>query len=144
MYGHLKTMAEAEAKGIREAGGQVDLFQVAETLPDEVLAKMHAPPKDSNIQTLHDPTQLLAYDAFLLGIPTRYGEYLQSPRVEFNIADHNQPQKATFPPSGRLSGTRPAVSGRAVVTGASTPVSSSAPAPRAAGKNPLPSRPCPR
>lgn len=27
MYGHVKTMAEAELKGIRSAGGEADLFQ---------------------------------------------------------------------------------------------------------------------
>lgn len=27
MYGHVKTMAEAELKGIKSAGGEADLFQ---------------------------------------------------------------------------------------------------------------------
>lgn len=45
MYGHIVQLAEAEAKGIREAGGEVDIYQVEETLPEDVLAKMHAPPK---------------------------------------------------------------------------------------------------
>ncbi|KAF2836512.1 benzoquinone reductase [Patellaria atrata CBS 101060] len=75
MYGHVATLAQAEKKGIEEAGGTVDLFQVAETLPDEVLAKMHAPPKDPNIKTLTDPAQIEEYDAFLFGIPTRYGNF---------------------------------------------------------------------
>lgn len=67
-------MAEAEAAGIRAAGGQVDLFQIAETLPDEVLTKMHAPPKDSSIPVA-TPKVLEQYDAFLFGIPTRYGSF---------------------------------------------------------------------
>jgi NAD(P)H dehydrogenase (quinone) len=46
-----------------------------QTLPQEVLTKMHAPPKDSNIQTLTDPSKLEEYDAFLFGIPTRYGNF---------------------------------------------------------------------
>jgi len=75
MYGHIKTLAEAEAKGIKEAGGTVDLYQVEETLPEEVLTKMHAPAKDSSIPTLSDPKTLEQYDAFLFGIPTRYGNY---------------------------------------------------------------------
>jgi len=75
MYGHIKTLAEAEKRGIEAAGGEVKLFQLAETLSDEILGKMHAPPKDSNIATLSDPADLLPYDAFLLGIPTRYGNF---------------------------------------------------------------------
>ncbi|KAH9840485.1 Minor allergen Alt a 7 [Teratosphaeria destructans] len=74
-WGHVKTLAEAEAKGIREAGGSVDLYQVPETLPDDILTKMHAPAKDSSIPTIHDPQTLTQYDAFLFGIPTRYGNY---------------------------------------------------------------------
>ena len=75
MYGHVKTLAEAEAKGIKEAGGSCDMYQVEETLPEEVLTKMHAPPKDSNIPTLTDPKTLEQYDGILFGIPTRYGNF---------------------------------------------------------------------
>lgn len=74
-WGHVKTLALAEKKGIEAAGGTVDLFQIKETLTDDVLAKMHAPPKDTSIQVLDDPTELLKYDAFLFGIPTRYGNF---------------------------------------------------------------------
>ena len=93
MYGHIKQMAEAEKRGIEAAGGSVDVYQyvcghacqlgsqltaflrLPETPPEEVLTKMQAPPKDSNIPTLHDPHKLLEYDAFLFGIPTRYGNF---------------------------------------------------------------------
>lgn len=75
MYGHIKTLAQAELKGIKEAGGDADLYQLPETLPQEVLDKMHAPPKDSSIPVLEDPQTLLKYDAFLFGIPTRYGNF---------------------------------------------------------------------
>ncbi|KAJ5807934.1 NADH-quinone oxidoreductase [Penicillium riverlandense] len=73
MYGHIAKLAEAEKKGIESAGGKVDLFQVAETLSDEVLAKMHAPPKSS--YPVAEPSTLLEYDAVLFGIPTRYGNF---------------------------------------------------------------------
>jgi NAD(P)H dehydrogenase (quinone) len=73
MYGHVKTLAEAEKKGIEAAGGSATLYQLPETLPQEVLTKMHAPPKDSSIKVLNDPAELTQYDAFLFGIPTRYG-----------------------------------------------------------------------
>jgi len=75
MYGHIRQLAEAEQKGIQKAGGTADLLQIAETLPKEVLEKMHAPPKPTDIPTIEDPTELEKYDAFLLGIPTRYGNF---------------------------------------------------------------------
>ncbi|KAL6711988.1 flavodoxin-like fold protein [Coniothyrium glycines] len=72
MYGHIKQLADAELKGIREAGGDASLFQVEETLPQEVLTKMHAPPKP-DVPILTDPAQLEEFDGILFGIPTRYG-----------------------------------------------------------------------
>lgn len=75
MYGHIKALAEAEKKGIEKAGGTADLFQIPETLSEDVLSKMHAPPKPSDITVLEDPSTLESYDAFLLGIPTRYGNF---------------------------------------------------------------------
>lgn len=75
MYGHIKQLAEAEKKGIEKAGGTADLYQIPETLSQEVLTKMHAPAKPSDIPVLEDPADLEKYDAFLLGIPTRYGNF---------------------------------------------------------------------
>ncbi|OMP87469.1 Minor allergen Cla h 7 [Diplodia seriata] len=75
MYGHIKQLALAEKKGIEAAGGTVDLYQIPETLSDEVLGKMHAPAKDASIKTLDSPKTLEQYDAFLFGIPTRYGNF---------------------------------------------------------------------
>ncbi|KAF7975412.1 hypothetical protein HWV62_9647 [Athelia sp. TMB] len=73
MYGHIAKVAEAEKKGIEAAGGSATIFQVPETLPQEILTKMHAPAKpDYPIIT---PTELATFDAFLLGIPTRYGNF---------------------------------------------------------------------
>ncbi|KAI9931534.1 Minor allergen Alt a 7 [Aspergillus wentii] len=73
LYGHIQKLAEAEKKGIESAGGKADIFQIAETLSDEVLAKMHAPPKSS--YPIIEPAQLTEYDAVLFGIPTRYGNF---------------------------------------------------------------------
>lgn len=75
LYGHIKQLAEAEKKGIEDAGGSADLYQLPETLDQDVLTKMHAPPKDPNVKTLDDPSVLESYDAFLFGIPTRYGNF---------------------------------------------------------------------
>ncbi|KAH8766965.1 flavoprotein-like protein [Hyaloscypha finlandica] len=66
-------LAEAEKEGLKKAGIEADLFQVAETLPQEVLTKMYAPPK-SDIPII-DAKTLESYDAFLIGIPTRYGNF---------------------------------------------------------------------
>ncbi|KAM3516198.1 hypothetical protein MY11210_000220 [Beauveria gryllotalpidicola] len=75
MYGHIKQLADAEKKGIEKAGGTADVYQIAETLSQDVLAKMHAPPKATDVAVLTDPKTLLEYDAFLFGIPTRYGNF---------------------------------------------------------------------
>lgn len=75
MYGHVETLAKAEAEGIKAAGGSCDLYRVEETLPEDVLTKMHAPAKSGEIPTLSDPKTLEQYDAFLFGIPTRYGNF---------------------------------------------------------------------
>ncbi|OBT89179.1 hypothetical protein VE02_01704 [Pseudogymnoascus sp. 03VT05] len=73
MYGHIHTLALAEQEGLKKAGIIADLYQVPETLPEEVLSKMHAPAKpDVPVIT---PEILETYDAFLLGIPTRYGNF---------------------------------------------------------------------
>lgn len=81
MYGHTKLMADAERKGIEKAGGVADIYQIPETLPSDVLAKMHAPPKDTSVPILNDPAKLQEYDAFLFGIPTRFGNFPAQWRV---------------------------------------------------------------
>ncbi|KAI9794186.1 MAG: Minor allergen Cla h 7 [Peltula sp. TS41687] len=72
-WGHIKTLAEQEKAGIEEAGGTADLLQIPETLPSEVLQKMHA----ANFEGITEatPELLEEYDAFLFGIPTRYGNF---------------------------------------------------------------------
>ncbi|KAF9524351.1 NADH-quinone oxidoreductase [Crepidotus variabilis] len=71
MYGHIQKLAEAEKAGIEAAGGKADIYQVPETLSEEVLGWLKAPPKpDFPVIT---PDILATYDAFLMGIPTRYG-----------------------------------------------------------------------
>lgn len=70
-YGHIATMAEAVKAGVAAAGGNATIFQVPETLSAETLEKMHAPAKkdypEASLETLTE------YDAFLFGIPTRFG-----------------------------------------------------------------------
>jgi len=73
MYGHIAKLAEAEKAGLKKAGIEADIFQVPETLPEEVLTKMHAAPKTE--YPVVDAKTLESYDAFLFGIPTRYGNF---------------------------------------------------------------------
>lgn len=47
------------------------IFRVAETLSDEILAKMYAAPKPQ--YPIFEPKKLPEFDAYLLGVPTRYG-----------------------------------------------------------------------
>ena len=74
-YGHVWKLAEAVAEGARGAGATVEVLQVAETLPAEVLAKMGA--ADAKKAFAHiplaDPKRLPEADAIILGSPTRYG-----------------------------------------------------------------------
>jgi NAD(P)H dehydrogenase (quinone) len=71
-YGHIYKMAQQVAKGINSVPGcEAVLLQVQETLPAEVLAKMHAPPKpDVPVVNVAD---LPSYDGFMFGTPTRFG-----------------------------------------------------------------------
>lgn len=73
LYHHVATLAEAAKKGVEAAGGEATIFQVPETLPQDVLDKMHAPAKPDYPIATNDT--LTEYDAFLFGIPTRFGNY---------------------------------------------------------------------
>lgn len=75
-YGHVYRLAEAIAEGVLEVPGvEVEVFQVAETLPADVLQKMGA--VDARKAFAHvpvaDPKRLAEADAIVLGSPTRYG-----------------------------------------------------------------------
>lgn len=72
MYGHIKQLALKEVEGAKAAGADVTLLQIRETLPQEVLDKMHAPPKDETIPYI-EAADLPNYDAIIFGAPTRYG-----------------------------------------------------------------------
>ena len=76
MYGHVYRLAEAIAEGAREISGtEVEVFQVAETLPPEVLQKMSATEARKAFAhiPIADPKRLADADAIILGTPTRYG-----------------------------------------------------------------------
>ena len=73
LYHHIAQLAEEEKKGIEAAGGVADIYQVPETLSDDVLKLLHAPAKPNYPIATNDT--LTGYDAYLFGIPTRFGNY---------------------------------------------------------------------
>jgi NAD(P)H dehydrogenase (quinone) len=133
-------VAEAVKAGIESAGGSATILQcvillfqspiliqphryrIPETLSQEILTKMYAPAKpDYPIAT---PQDLTNYDAFLLGVPTRYGNFPAQWKVE-----SSSPRQPRFFTSCRLipsrhSGMLVATSGNLEATPASTQASS--------------------
>jgi len=71
LYGHIATMAESVKKGVEAGGAECTIFQVAENLPDEVLTKMHAPPKPDYPIITAD--KMKEFDGFMFGLSGRYG-----------------------------------------------------------------------
>jgi NAD(P)H dehydrogenase (quinone) len=71
-YGHIEQMADAVAEGARGAGAEVDIRRVAETAPPEVVAQAHFK-TDTSHPVIEGPDALRAYDAIIVGAPTRYG-----------------------------------------------------------------------
>lgn len=76
MYGHIYKMAEAVAEGVREVkGSRVELLQVPELIPDNVLEKSGA--KKAREAFAHipvaKPDDLADADAIIFGTPTRFG-----------------------------------------------------------------------
>ncbi len=69
VHGHVEILARSVVKGLEKSGVTAKLFQVAETLPKEVLEKMHASPRsDVPVITVE---QLKEADGYLFGVPTR-------------------------------------------------------------------------
>lgn len=57
------------------------ITRIPETLPQDVLEKMHAPPKPA--YPVIAPTDLPNFDAFLFGIPTRFGNFPAQWKVRY-------------------------------------------------------------
>lgn len=73
MYGHIAKLAEAVKTGVESAGGAATIYQIAETLPEDILKKLYAAPKPA--YPILAPADLAQFDAFLFGIPTRFGNF---------------------------------------------------------------------
>lgn len=76
MYGHVYQLAEEVARGVNNAApNSARLFQVAELVPEDVLAKsgaLEARKAFAHIPTA-SPEQLVEGDAIIFGTPTRFG-----------------------------------------------------------------------
>ncbi|XP_059626502.1 probable NAD(P)H dehydrogenase (quinone) FQR1-like 3 isoform X2 [Cornus florida] len=73
LYGHVEIMAREVQRGANTVQGvEATLWQVPETLPDQVLEKMKAPPKANEVAEI-SPEQLVEADGFIFGFPSRFG-----------------------------------------------------------------------
>ncbi|XP_077250114.1 putative NAD(P)H dehydrogenase (quinone) FQR1-like 3 isoform X3 [Tasmannia lanceolata] len=73
LYGHVVTMAREIHRGANSVQGvEATLWQVPETLSEEVLEKMKAPPKENDVAVIKTQ-QLVEADAFIFGFPSRFG-----------------------------------------------------------------------
>ncbi len=70
-YGHIETMAQAVAEGVREAGAEVVIKRVPELVPEEVARKSGF--KLDQAAPIATVDELPDYDAIILGVPTRFG-----------------------------------------------------------------------
>jgi NAD(P)H dehydrogenase (quinone) len=70
-YGHIEAMAHAVAEGARQAGAQVDIKRVPELVPQEIAAQSHF--KLDQAAPIAKIDDLAAYDAIIVGAPTRFG-----------------------------------------------------------------------
>jgi len=71
-WGHVERMAQEVAEGARSVPGvEVTIKRVAETMPAETLAAIHA--KTSQAAPIAKPEELADYDAIIFGTPTRFG-----------------------------------------------------------------------
>ena len=70
-YGHIERMAEEVAAGARDAGAEVVVKRVPETVPEEVAKK--AGFKFDQKAPLATVEEMANYDAIIFGTPTRFG-----------------------------------------------------------------------
>ena len=76
MYGHTYRLAEAIAQGVREVPGtEVELLQVPELVPAEILEKTGARKAREAFSHIPfaKPIDLTSADAIIFGTPTRFG-----------------------------------------------------------------------
>ncbi|KAG0168821.1 hypothetical protein DFQ28_000369 [Apophysomyces sp. BC1034] len=100
LYHHIYKLALEVQKGLESSGVKTKIFQVEETLSDDILQKMHAPAKpDLPVITVD---QLTEADGLMFGIPTRFGTM---PAQMKALLDATGKLWATGALSGKFAGT---------------------------------------
>ncbi|KAI8086363.1 NAD(P)H:quinone oxidoreductase, type IV [Halteromyces radiatus] len=100
LYHHVYKLALEIQKGLEKSGVNVKVFQVEETLSDEILQKMHAPKRpDLPIVTVDNLTEP---DGIIFGIPTRFGTM---PAQLKTLLDATGKLWATGALAGKFAGT---------------------------------------
>ncbi|KAE9119477.1 hypothetical protein PF010_g7865 [Phytophthora fragariae] len=96
-YGHIATLAESVKEGVESVPGvTAEIYQVPETLPEEVLAKLHAAPKKDHAIAraseygiplpIATVDVLKETDGILFGFPTRFGSLPAQVKAFFDSA----------------------------------------------------------
>ncbi len=70
-YGHIETMAQAVAEGVRRGGATADIRRVPETVPEEIARSAHF--KLDQTAPVAAIAELENYDAIIVGTGTRFG-----------------------------------------------------------------------
>ena len=75
LYGHITQLSRSIKKGIESVGVEVEHLRCAETLPSEILERMHVPPKPEDVRELTpaDVNELEGFDGIMFGVSARYG-----------------------------------------------------------------------
>lgn len=72
MYGHIETMANAVAEGVKRVpGAEVTIKRVPETMPEDLFVQ--AGGKVDQVAPVAEVQELADYDAIIFGVPTRFG-----------------------------------------------------------------------
>ncbi|HWL06245.1 MAG TPA: NAD(P)H:quinone oxidoreductase [Xanthobacteraceae bacterium] len=70
-YGHIETMAQAVAEGVKETGAEAIIKRVPELVPEEVAKKSGF--KLDQAAPVATVSELVDYDAIIIGTGTRFG-----------------------------------------------------------------------
>jgi NAD(P)H dehydrogenase (quinone) len=98
-YGHIEAMARAQAEGAtRVAGTQVDVKRVPELVPADI-AKASGFKLDQ-AAPIAQPEELVNYDGFIFGTPTRFGNMASQMR---NFWDRTGPQWMQYSLVGKVA-----------------------------------------
>ncbi|KXN67899.1 putative 1,4-benzoquinone reductase [Conidiobolus coronatus NRRL 28638] len=100
-YGHIHQLAKAIKEGADKVPNvDAKLYRIPETLPKEILEKIHAAPPTSDPEITTDI--LAAADGFLFGYPTRFGSF---PSQVKSFIDSTGALWATKALYGKFAGT---------------------------------------